>query len=87
MVTVFAKVDALPSAELRPAFVYGNGNGTAEHGRFYMSRHVIRAFHCVNVWEILRSDRAERALEIDSDIRVGVFVNRKRSRSVLNEYV
>ena len=52
-----------------------------------MGRHIVRAFEGVDVRQRFRDGVIHRRLKIDTDVRIGIFVDRQGSRCVLNEYV
>ena len=48
-----------------------------------MRRHIVQAFRPMDIeFVVLWSDRFEKVFKIRSNIRVGVFLNEKRCRSV-----
>jgi hypothetical protein len=85
MAAMLAKADALPGAEGEPSAGDGNGQRTAQQGRFYMARHVVRPFHRVSVRKIFRRNRIKRSIEINQYVGIGVLVDRQRCRRVLQE--
>jgi formaldehyde-activating enzyme involved in methanogenesis len=72
---VFAKVNPLPSTKGEPAIGNRNQEARAEQGCFDMCRHIVGAFIAMAVIERLGDNMVDRHLEIDPDIRVGIFVN------------
>ena len=86
-VAMFAEVNALPSSEGQTSCSDRDDEGGSEQRRLYVGRHVIGAFQRVLIGEILRSQGVAQGLQIVSNLRRSVFVDRQRCRSVLDKQV
>jgi hypothetical protein len=77
-----AQADALPRAQAQAAVADGNHKRTAENRLFDVAGHVVGTFFLVPVGKILRRHDIQQAIQIDKHVRIGIFVDRKRSRCV-----
>ena len=84
---MLAEANPLPCAETEPALVDRNRKRTAEKRCLNVSGHVVGAFLLVSIRKILDSQSIQNSIQIDQHVRVGVFVDRQRCRSVLDENV
>ena len=82
---VLDQVDRLPRAEHELALHDRNlQRGRREHG-FDMGRHVVGALGVVAPSEVFRGETIERSGQILQHRRIGILLNRQRSRGVTNE--
>ena len=80
---VFPEIDALPGAQREPAMVDGNGNVDRRQGSPDVGWHVVIAFGRMNEKRIaIRNKPGEEFLEIASHIRIGIFLDEQRGRSM-----
>ena len=84
---MFAKEYPLPGSQGEPAVTHRNENTAAQDGALAMGRHVIGAFHCVDVPKALRDKMIEHTIEIGRHIRVSGFVDCQRSRGMLEKHM
>ena len=69
------------------AIFYRNRDVGSEKAGLYVSGHIIWPFTRVNERRIFGAQLVGSRFQIDSDIRVGVLVNRQTGRSVLDENI
>src|SRR5690606_1375388 len=88
MVAMLAQVNALPCAETKPAIADGNAQAGPEQAGLQVRGQVVAAFISVPVIRFVFGHRVvEITLEIGPHGGIGVFVDRERRRSVLDEQV
>lgn len=87
VITVFAQINSLPGPQTESSLTDRDGDGTADHGAFDMSRHIIGTFQGVPVIEVFPSDLVERQFQVKRNIRIRILVDRNRRRCVQDEYM
>lgn len=84
MSAVFPEVDSLPGAQGQRAFHDGDGQIHRSQGGAHMRRHIIIAFAGVLEKRItIRNEPGKESFEIPPHFGIGIFLNQKRSGSVL----
>src|SRR5690242_8758126 len=83
MRAVFPQVNPLPCAERQPAAVNRNGKIHRRQRRADVRRHVVLALGGVNKQRVtIRNQPREKGIQIAPHIRIGVFLDQKRGRSM-----
>lgn len=71
----FTEIDALPRAQCQAAMGDGNREAYSQEGTFGMCRHIVGAFHGVQIERLVLLDHAVHdALHIRPYVRVGILV-------------
>ena len=88
VVAEFAKVDALPSAEIQSMVRDGNGERNTHERRFGMSRHVVIPFERVLVVGLVFGyQMVENPFHVVSHTGIGILVDTQTTTGMLHEQV
>ena len=88
MISVFAKADALPGAEVEPAVCYGYCQTCARQHRLGVARHVVAALHGVKELRLtLRNNPIENAFHVCPHVGIGILAETESAACVLHKEV
>ena len=80
---MFPKVNALPGTQPQPSLHNWNGEAHSGQRRPYVRRHVVLAFSGVHECGVtIRDQPIEKRFKVAPHIRVCVFLNQQRGRSM-----
>ena len=86
IISILAKVDALPSAEVRATIGDGDGDADSAQRRLGVSRHVVGTFQCMLVLRtILRNQMIEDGFHIHTNIRISILVDAQSATGMLRK--
>ena len=86
VVAKFAQIHPLPSAKVESATTYWDSEWIACESTFGVGRHIIVALESVaKIWLSFGNDVVENVSKVGLHIGVGIFVDAKSRRSVLDE--
>jgi len=84
---MLAQINPLPSSHVQASISHWNADAAAHHRCFHVSGHVIGTFQSVNIGKRFRHRVIHRRFEINSHVRIGVFVDRQRCTGVPDKNV
>src|SRR5262249_44200102 len=84
---VFEEINPLPGPKQHTPRSDRNGKLRLQERGPDMRGHIVRSFRPVDIaLAVFRRDRFEKVFKIDSNVWVGVFLNKKRRRGMAAEY-
>jgi hypothetical protein len=90
-IPMLVQVNPLPRSQSEPPVTDGNIETRAHETRFDVPRHVIVAFHGMSKGAVAiplgGHQLVQGGFEIDTHVRIGVFIDGQTRRCVLNEQV
>ena len=88
VITVLAKVDALPSSHIQTPVGDGNGQAHTTQSRFRMSGHVISTLQCMLIFgSILWNKPIENGFHINTNIGGSILIDAQSATRMLAEYI